>query len=254
MHRFVQPAASLWLREIKRFVRDRSRAVSTLATALLFWGLIGLGLRGSFSPAGVGVNMGAVEYLFPGTVVFVVLLTAILGTFSLIEDRREGFLQGVLVAPVARSAIPFGKVLGGATVGLIQGALLLALAPLVGVPVTLGGAALGLMVLLVLAFGLSSLGFILAWRVESIHGFHGIVNLVLMPMWFLSGALFPVAGAAGWLQGVMRANPLSYGLVTFRDVLYGGATSPWVTTTTATWVTLAFTAAAFGAAVAAVRR
>ena len=196
MSGFALPAATLWWRECVRFVRDRTRAVSAIATAVLFWVLIGFGLGRSFAPKGMPGEMGSVEYLYPGTIVFVVLLSAIVGTFSLIQDRREGFLQGVLVAPVPRSAIALGKILGGTTIAVLQGVLLLPVAPLLGIPVTVAGVLAALAALFLIAFAFTALGFILAWRMESIQGFHGIVNLVLMPMWFLSGALFPVEGAA----------------------------------------------------------
>jgi ABC-2 type transport system permease protein len=220
MTTFALPAASLWWRECIRFYRDRTRALSTFATALLFWILIGFGLARSFHPIGMPASVDAVEYLFPGTVVFVVLLTAIVGTFSLIEDRRAGFLQGVLVAPVSRAAIVVGKVLGGTTIALLQGALLLPLAPLVGIPLAPHGLALALVALGTLALSLTALGFILAWRMESMQGFHGIVNLVLMPLWFLSGALFPLHGASPGLRLLMRLDPVTYGLAAFRRALY----------------------------------
>ncbi|HUP02316.1 MAG TPA: ABC transporter permease [Gemmatimonadota bacterium] len=254
MSALLLPAASLWWRECIRFYRDRARAASSLATALLFWVVIGFGLAGSFAPAGMPAGIGAIEYLYPGTVVFVVLLTAILGTFSLIEDRRAGFLQGVIVAPVPRSAIVLGKVLGGSTMAVAQGALLLPLALLVGIPLDPRGAVLGLAALFGLAFALTSLGFILAWRMESIHGFHGIVNLLLMPMWLLSGALFPVAGAAGGLQLVMRLNPITYGLAAFRGALYGAPGLEPVGAGTAWAVTVGFALALFLAAVLLARR
>jgi len=219
---FVLPVVTLWRRECVRFYRDRVRAFSSFATALLFWLLIGFGLAGSFHPVGMPAGVDAVEYLFPGTVVFVVLLTAVVGTFSLIEDRRAGFLQGVLVAPVARSAIVLGKVLGGTTMALVQGAVLLPLAPLMGIPLTAHGVGLALLALGLLALALTSLGFVLAWRMESIQGFHGIVNLILMPMWFLSGAIFPLHGAAGGLRLLMRLDPVTYGLAAFRQGLYAG--------------------------------
>jgi ABC-2 type transport system permease protein len=251
---FALPAATLWWRECVRFYRDRARAVSSLATAVLFWVLIGFGLGGSFAPQGMPAGMGSVEYLYPGTIVFLVLLTAIVGTFSLIEDRREGFLQGVLVAPVPRSSIVMGKVLGGATIAVVQGALLLPVAPLVGIPYHAGGMALALVALLLTAFAFNALGFVLAWRMESIQGFHGIVNLVLMPMWFLSGALFPMDGAARGLELLMRVNPVTYGLAAFRESLYASAAVGPVAPGYAWAVTASFAGAAFLLAVVAARR
>lgn len=248
------PALSLWWRECVRFYRDRTRAVSAFATALLFWVLIGFGLGGSFRPVGAPPTVGAIEYLFPGTVVFVVLLTAIVGTFSLIEDRRAGFLQGVLVAPVPRAAIVFGKVLGGATMAVVQGAVLLPLAPLVGIPITTGGVALAVLALALLALALTALGFVLAWGMESIQGFHGIVNLLLMPLWFLSGALFPLEGAAEGLRLVMRLDPVTYGLAAFREALYAGRAAGEIDPALAWAVTAAFAAASLGFAVLVARR
>lgn len=226
MTAFVLPVISLWWRECIRFYRDRARALSSILTGVLFWILIGFGLAGSFAPAGMPRGIGSVEYLFPGTVVFVVLVTAVVGTFSLIEDRRQGFLQGVLVAPVPRGAIVLGKVLGGTTMALLQGVILLPIAPILGIPLNPIGLLLALAALFLLAFSLTSLGFILAWKMESIQGFHGIVNLLLLPMWFLSGALFPVAGAASGLRFVMRLDPVTYGLSAFRQALYGAAVDP----------------------------
>ena len=250
----IVPALSLAWREIVRFHRDRARVLSGIATALLFWVLIGFGMGRSFEPAGMPSGVGAIEYLFPGTVVFVVLVTAIVGTFSLIEDRRSGFLQGVIVSPVPRSSIVLGKVLGGASIALLQGALLLPLVPLVGIPAHPAGILLGVAALFAMAFALTCLGFILAWGMESIQGFHGVVNLLLLPLWFLSGALFPLAGAAKGLQVVMQLNPLAYGLAALREALYGRADVAFVHPFVAWAVTLGFAVAGFGAAVGIARR
>ena len=254
MRGFALPAATLWWRECVRFYRDRVRALTSIVTAVLFWVLIGFGLGTSFAPQGMPRGMSSIEYLYPGTIIFVVLLTAVVATFSLIEDRREGFLQGVLVAPVPRSAIVLGKVMGGTTIAVFQGALLLLVAPLVGIPYNAAGMALAVVALFLTAFAFNALGFVLAWRMESIQGFHGIVNLVLMPMWFLSGALFPLDGAARGLEVLMRANPVTYGLAAFRESLYTGWAAGPVAPAFAWIVTAAFAAAAFALAVAMARR
>lgn len=250
----VLPAASLWWREVVRFYRDRTRAVSSIATGVLFWLLFGFGLAGSFAPAGMPAEIDAVEYLFPGIVVFIVLMTAIVGTFSLIEDRRQGFLQGVLVAPVPTAAIVLGKVLGGTTMALLQGVILLPLAPLVGIEVSFGGLLLATLALFFVAFALTSLGFVLAWRMESIAGFHGIVNLLLMPLGILSGAFFPLEGAAGPLETVMRLDPVTYGLSAFRSALYASPGVEPIEPALAWGVSIAFALVTFGVAVALARR
>lgn len=205
----ILAAATLWRRELVRFYRQPNRIIGALGSPLVFWLFIGSGMSGSFA----GGNY--LEYIFPGIVVLTVLFTSIFSTISIIEDRREGFLQSVLVAPVPRSGIVLGKVLGGATVALVQGVLMLALGPAIGVWPT----AMAVVVLFVTAFALTALGFLIAWRMDSTQGFHAIMNLFLMPMWFLSGALFPASGAPKWLEWVMRANPLTYGIQGLRNAL-----------------------------------
>ncbi|MGD8377911.1 MAG: ABC transporter permease, partial [Acidobacteriota bacterium] len=222
------PAASLWKREVVRFLRQRNRVVGALGTPLLFWLLLGSGYGRSFQPAGVAVEGGYLAYFFPGSLVLILFFTAIYSTISIIEDRREGFLQSVLVAPVPRSAIVAGKILGGTTVAMIHAVLFLLLVPSIGIRPGLVAVAATLATLTLIAFGLTGLGFLIAWRMESTQGFHAIMNLVLMPMWMLSGSLFPISGAAGWLGWVMRLNPLTYGVEAVRTSLHlSGPPAQW---------------------------
>ncbi|MCZ6841666.1 MAG: ABC transporter permease [SAR324 cluster bacterium] len=207
---FVLPVWSLLMREILRFLRQRNRIIGALGTPLLFWVVLGAGF-------------GDLQLFFPGALLMVVLFTAIFASISIIEDRNEGFLQGVLVAPVSRLAIVLGKVLGGAILGCMQGVILLLLAPLSGTsygPVEFI-AAVG--VIFLIAMALSALGFLFAWRMDSVQGFHAVMNLLLFPMWMLSGAFFPASGASTAIQMLMKINPLSYGLGALRRVLYGEA-------------------------------
>ena len=221
----LRPALSLARREGVRFLRQRSRVIGSLVTPLVFWLFIGGGMGHSFAGGPTAGRGTYLEYFFPGTILMILLFTAIFSTISIIEDRREGFLQSVLVAPIPRSAIVLGKVLGGTALAFGQALVFLLLAPTVGLHLTLTGFAGAVLVMLVLAFGLTALGFCIAWRMSSTQGFHAIMNLFLMPMWFLSGALFPAAGAVGVIRWVMRANPLTYGLDGLRqclDPLAGG--------------------------------
>jgi ABC-2 type transport system permease protein len=213
-------AGTLWTREIVRFYRQPSRIVGALGSPLLFWVLLGSGLGRSFRADGAPQG-GYLEYFYPGTLALIVLFTAIFSTISIIEDRQEGFLQGVLVAPVPRAAIVLGKILGSATLALIQTVLFLLLAPLTydGLGIAVIGRLLGIASLI--AFGLSGLGFLMAWRLNSTQGFHAIMNLFLVPMWMLSGALFPASGAAGWIQWLMWINPLTYAVSAIRSTIYG---------------------------------
>jgi ABC-2 type transport system permease protein len=215
------PTWTLFRREIVRFLRQRGRVAGALGTPVLFWLVLGSGFGASLSGAGASSNAGYLAYFYPGMLTLVVLFTAIFASISIIQDRTEGFLQGVLAAPVSRLAIVLSKVLGGAALGLGQGMLLLALAPLAGLPLGFGQAIQACGVMALTAVALSALGFLFAWGTDSVQGFHAIMNLVLFPMWLLSGAFFPEAGAAVWLKWIMRANPLSYGLAALRSALEG---------------------------------
>ncbi|MBI3895067.1 MAG: ABC transporter permease [Acidobacteria bacterium] len=211
---------SLWWRELLRFVRQRSRIVGLLAAPLLFWLLIGSGLGASFQPPSASPGTGYLQYFFPGTVVMVVLFASIFSNMSVIEDRHEGFLLSVLVAPISRASLVLGKVLGGTTQAVLPGFLFLLAGPMVGFVlrplqvIALGG------VLFLIAFGLTSLGFVIAWWMDSAQGFHAVLNLVLLPMWMLSGALFPASGASAWIRWIMDLNPLTYGVAALRRILY----------------------------------
>ncbi len=216
------PAASLAKREIVRFLRQRNRVVSALLQPVVFWALFSAGLGGSLKVAS-GTTTAA--FFFPGTLVLVLLFTAIFATISIIEDRREGFLQGVLVAPVPRIAIVLGKVGGATALAVFQGALFLLLAPAAGIRLTPGVAAGTLGLLALVAFPLSALGFTIAWRMESTQGFHAVMMLFLMPMWILSGGLFPSEGVHPILAWIVRLNPLTYGVAAVRSVLSGAAPS-----------------------------
>jgi ABC-2 type transport system permease protein len=219
--RLFLPAASLCWREMIRFVRQRSRIIGALATPILFWIVIGAGMGKSFrtdSPGGGNF----MEYFFPGTLVMILLFTAIFSEISIIEDRKEGFLQSVLVAPVSRMAIVLGKVLGGTVLASAQGILFLVLAPLVGIRLGIGEILAAIGVTIIVSFALSGLGFCIAWRMSSTQGFHVIMNLFLVPMWFLSGAMFPASGAGGGMRWLMSVNPLTYGVSALRRAMYLG--------------------------------
>jgi len=214
------PALALWRREIVRFLRQKNRIIGALATPLVFWLLIGSGVGPGFRLPGLPADMTYLAYFFPGTVILILLFTAIFSTISVIEDRREGFLQGVLVAPVAPEAIVLGKFLGGMTLAAGQALLFCLAAPLAGLPFDAVVLARLIPALLVVAFGLVGLGFLLAWPLDSTQGFHAIMNVFLMPLWMLSGALFPTA-ADSWVRYVVQFNPVAYGTAAVRRAFYG---------------------------------
>ena len=176
---------TLWLREIRGFYRQRSRVIGGLATPLVFWLLLGSGFGTSLRTS---TGSGYLEFFFPGSIALVVLFTAMFSNISIIEDRREGFILSVLVAPVSRWALVVGKILGTTTIGVIQGLVFLPLAPLVGIAVDPGRIPMLLAVLVALSIGLTGLGFFFAWWLNSVQGFHSVMNIVLMPMWLALGA------------------------------------------------------------------
>jgi ABC-2 type transport system permease protein len=212
-------AATLWWREVVRFVRQRHRIAGALATPLVFWLIIGGGVGSSFRSSTLG-GEGYLEYTFPGTLVLILLFTAIFSTISVIEDRQQGFLQAVLAAPVRRSAVVLGKVMGGTTLALAQALIFLSLAPLTGIKLSVEKVIAVAGALLLVGFGLSALGLLIAWRMDSTQGFHAIMNLILVPMWLLSGSFFPAAGAPLLIRLVIGANPLTYGVAAVRRLLY----------------------------------
>src|SRR3954468_20522519 len=165
------PAISLTHRELIRFLRQRHRIIGALATPIVFWLLIGGGMGRSFSSPGLPDSSNYIQFFFPGTILMILLFTAIFSTISIIEDRREGFLQSVLVAPVSRMSIVLGKVLGGTILAFGQGLLFLCLAPTVQIHLTLPGFLIALATMLLLSFSLTCLGFCIAWRMTSTQGF-----------------------------------------------------------------------------------
>ena len=221
-------AATLCHRELVRFFRQRSRVVGALGQPILFWLLFGAGLGSSFRlPGSEEGGVSYREYFFPGTLVMILLFTAIFSTISIIEDRREGFLQSVLVAPIPRWSMVLGKVLGGSLIAMIQGLLFLTLVLVFTDDVHLDVWQLAAVVafMFTIAVALTGLGFTIAWKMESTQGFHAIMSVFLLPMWLVSGAFFPVpsqpSGAVEWgLHWAMRANPLTYGVAGLRRLMY----------------------------------
>ncbi len=222
-------------RELVRFFRQRTRLIGALGQPLIFWILFGAGLHGSFRAPGWAEtrvpSMTYQEYFFPGVAVLIVMFTAIFSTISIIEDRREGFLQGVLVAPIPRWSLVVGKLLGGTALAVLQASLfllvgpllaLVGLAPEMNLQLTIGQLPQLIAFLALIAFGLTGLGYIIAWPMNSTQGFHAIMSVFLMPMWLLSGAFFP--GQSGWLGWIIRLNPLTYGVAGLRRLLYSEGT------------------------------
>ena len=246
-------AFTLWWREIVRFYRQPTRVVGVLASPLVFWLVIGSGFGTSFRSGGGPGQQHYLDYFYPGALIMIVLFTSIFTMMSVIEDRKEGFLLSVLVAPVPRTAIVLGKVLGGTTLSAIQGMIFLIFAPFAGVHLQLLSVLLVAVVVFLVSFSLTALGFAIAWPMDSSQAFHGIVNLFLIPLWLVSGALFPITGASKWIQVVMRLNPLTYGVAALRGLMYPGAETSFPLPTAMATLAL-FSLFMFGLAVLMVNR
>jgi len=220
---FFLPAWTLCQRELVRFYRQKSRMLGVIGSPLVFWFFIGSGLGDSFRHVDPTASVSYLEYFFPGTIILIILFTSIFSTISIIEDKKEGFMQSVIVAPVPRISIALGKIMGGTLLSVLQAVILLIIAPFIGIHMTPASFGIVLAALFLVAFELTGLGFVIAWMMDSTQGFHAIMNLFLIPLWLLSGSLFPISGAAGWLQRIMILNPLSYGVEAVREALYLGS-------------------------------
>jgi len=204
---FFLPAATLWQRELVRFWRQKSRVMGVVASPLIFWLVIGYGSN----------DLGR---FYAGALVLTVMFSAIFSTITIIEDRREGFLLSMLVSPAPRTSLVLGKIMGSATLAWIQGMIFLAFAPLAGVsihPLELIPVAA---TIFLISFTLTGLGFVIAWKMNSTAGFHGIMNLLLLPMWMVSGSLFTMATAHGVVKMLMWINPLTYSISLLNYTLH----------------------------------
>jgi ABC-2 type transport system permease protein len=208
----------IWLREIKKFVRDRSRLISSIAQPLIWLLLFGTGLGAAFGKVG---DLQYIQFMFPGILVMTILFSSMFSAISIIWDRQFGFLKEMLVAPISRTSIAIGKSIGGASRSTIQGLIILIFSPLLGIKLTLTKFLMVAPLMFFIAFTISGLGIIIAARMESFEGFNLIINFIIMPMFLLSGAIFPISNLPSWLSVIVNINPLSYGVDIMRWVMTG---------------------------------
>jgi len=238
---FWLPVWTLVQRDLIRFWREKARVVGYVGSPLIFWVLIGSGF-------------GNLAFFFPGALVLTVMFSAVFSTMSLIEDRREGFLLSMLVSPAPRSSVVLGKILGSAALAWFQGLLFLCFVPLAGYAPGAAGVLEAAGIIFLTSFAFTVLGFLLAWQMDSTQGFHAVMNLVLLPLWLVSGSLFSMTGAHGWVRWLMRANPLSYSVAALRGALEQKAVAGMPAVSTSVAVTAAFAAVLFLASVVAANR
>lgn len=214
---------ALWLREFKVFMREKSRLVASTFTPILWLFVIGSGL-GATNPSTVpGVDYQ--QFIFPGIVAMSIIFSSVFFGSYIIWDRKFDFLKSVMVAPVSRGSVFVGKTLGGMTTSLIQAAILLAIGAAIGIPFTPLSLAQDIAIILLMSFGLTSLGLALGSYMYSLEGFQMIVSFVVFPLFFLSGALFPLDNLPSWLGVLTAADPATYGVDALRHAMLGVGTN-----------------------------
>lgn len=211
----------LWLRQLKRYFRSKSRIIGALGQPLLFLFALGYGFGPVFERAGQG---DYIQFLVPGIIAMTILFTGMFNGIEIIWDKQFGFLKETLVAPVSRFHIMLGRTLGGATVGVFQGIIVLAVALIAGFRLeSIGGLPGALLFMFLISLFFTALGTAVASTLEDMQGFQLIMNFLIQPLFFLSGALFPLAGLPAALKYITTANPLSYGVDAMRQTLIGTA-------------------------------
>jgi ABC-2 type transport system permease protein len=216
----LQAIYVMWLRQMKRFIRAKSRIVSTIVEPLFFLFILGFGFNIATFP---GLQGSYINFLAPGIIAMAIMFSSMFTGVSVLWDKQFGFLQEVLVAPVSRLSIVIGRTLGGATIALFQGFVILIIALALGVPiVSIGGLVLTILIMILLSFTAVGFGLIIASKMQDFEGFQSIMNLILMPLLFLSSAFYPVNSSLPlWLQGLSYANPLFYMIDGIRGSLTG---------------------------------
>jgi ABC-2 type transport system permease protein len=214
----VRAMKIVWQREMIRFGQDRLRIITSLVQPFLFLFVLGTGLSRIASAGTHGVNLRT--FVYPGVLCLAVMFTAMFSAASLVWDREFGFLREMMVAPVRRSSLVIGKCLGGATVAGAQGLLVLALAGLVGVPYAPALVLEVFALQLLLAFSITAFGVMAAARMSQMQSFMALMQMVMMPMFFLAGALFPVTGLPAWLTVLNRIDPLTYAVDPMRRIVF----------------------------------
>ena len=221
-----QAIAVIWYRDVLRFLRDKPQILGSLARPILWLLFVGFGLGAAFHEV---QGISYIQFIFPGVIALNLLFASFLSAISIIWDREFGFLREILVAPIPRTSIALGKAASGATTAVLQGLIVLAFAPVVHVSVSLPQLAALLMLMFALAFACTSIGILIASHLTSFEGFGVISNFIIMPMFVLSGAIFPVEGLPRWLAFFLHLNPMTYGVDGLRFILLGRHSFPLAT-------------------------
>jgi ABC-2 type transport system permease protein len=206
-------------RELLRFIQERSRLFSSFAMPLIFLVVFGAGfgqLIGSMTP---GIDY--IQFMYPGIIAMTVLMSSVMSGVSIVWDREFGFLKEILVSPLGRGGIILGKAAGGAAVAILQGVVMLVLAPILGVSIDIVMVLQLILVITIISMSLSGLGLLVASRMQSQQGFQVVIQLIIMPLIFLAGVFYPVNNVPVWMEVVSKANPLTYGVDAIRQIFLG---------------------------------
>lgn len=214
---------TIWEREIIRYWRDKTRIVSTIIQPLTFLAIFGTGLRQVISGGNLGVDF--LKFMYPGIIAMSIMGVAFFSTISTVWDREFGFLKEILVAPISRTSIALGKALGATTVASTQALILLLLAPLIGVSLHLKLILPMLAFMIMIAFAISGIGLFVASLMKSLESFGLLMQFLVFPMFFLSGAFFPLKSVPLWMKALAAINPLSYGVDALREIILGSQLS-----------------------------
>ena len=221
----MEGIVAIWQRDVIKFFRDRARLVGSFAMPFMFLILFGSGMRGAISSmmggakAGPLANFDFVQFMFPGIIGMTVFNTAIFSALSVVQDKEFGYMREILVSPISRVSIAVGKVLGGSTVAVFQGLMMLIFVPFIGVSISVLMILKLIPIMFLVAFALSSIGLIIASSLKTAQGFQMVIQVLVFPMLFLSGALFPLSGMPVWMNFLVKINPLTYSVDMFKKVI-----------------------------------
>ncbi|QAS51495.1 ABC transporter permease [Halobacillus litoralis] len=222
---------AIWQRDVIKFFRDRPRILGSFAMPFMFLILFGSGMSGAMSSMMGGASPDSpladfdfVQFMFPGIIGLTVFTTAIFSSLSVVQDKEFGYMKEILVSPISRISIAIGKVLGGSTVAVIQGLMMLIFVPFIGVSISFLMIIKLIPVIFLVAFTLSSIGLLIASTLKTSQGFQMVVQVLIFPMLFLSGAMFPLNGMPAWMNVLVKINPLTYSVDMFKKVILEPAT------------------------------
>ena len=223
---FIQAIYVIWQRETIRYIRDKTRIISTLLQPLMFLAIFGTGLKQTLARGNFGIDF--VQFMYPGIIAMSVMGVAFFSTISTVWDREFGFLKEILVAPVSRTAIAIGKTLGATTIAALQALILLILAPFIGISIHLDIIPELFFFILLLSFAISGIGLLIASLMKTTESFGLLMQLLIFPMFFLSGAFFPLTAVPKWMSVLSNINPLTYGVDAFRQIILNIQITPEV--------------------------